>query len=63
MITMQSQHISCLTTIIFFKVSQQRRVLREDVKKGKCSSLADFLQKWALTGENKTSTDQNLRRW
>jgi len=43
MITMQSQHISCLTTIIFFKVSQQRRVLREDVKKGKCSSsLADF---------------------
>lgn len=41
MITMQSQHISCLTTIIFFKVSQQRRVLREDVKKGKCSSLAD----------------------
>lgn len=25
----------------FFKVSQQSRVLREDVRKGKCSSLAD----------------------
>lgn len=42
MITMQSQHISCLTTIILFKVSQQRRVLREEVKKGKCNSVADF---------------------
>lgn len=42
MITMQSQHISCLTTIIFFKVSQQRRVLKEVVTKGKRSSLVDF---------------------
>lgn len=61
MITMQSQHISCLTTIIFFKVSQQRRFLREDVKKGKCNSLAYFYRSRSLTGENKMNMIQNWR--
>jgi len=42
-------------------VSQQRRVLREDVKKGNCSSLADF---YSSGCREENSMVQNLRnKW